>query len=268
MLINRRNWLKTLVAGVTLAVSAFTLQPARAEDKPVLIFAAASMKNAVDELAAAYNKETGKTIQVSYAASSALAKQIEGGAPADIFISADLKWMSYLSDKGLTKKETERPLLGNELVLVAPKESTVTATIEKGFDLASLLGDGRLAVGEVTSVPAGVYGKASLTSLGIWDSVKDKLAQAENVRAALALVARGEAPLGIVYATDAKADPAVKVVGTFPADSHDPIVYPIALLSASTNPDAAAVLAFLEGATARTVYEGQGFTVLDPPKTN
>ncbi|RJF94423.1 molybdate ABC transporter substrate-binding protein [Oleomonas cavernae] len=266
MLINRRRWLQSLTAGVMLAAA--VLAPARAEDKPVLVFAAASLKNAVDELAAAYTKETGKTIQVSYAASSALAKQIEGGAPADIFISADLKWMAYLSGKGLTKKETERPLLGNELVLVASKDSTVTATIEKGFDLAALLGDGRLAMGEVSSVPAGVYGKASLTSLGVWDSVKDRLAQAENVRAALALVSRGEAPLGIVYATDARADPGVKVVGTFPADSHDPIVYPIALLDASTNPDAAAVLAFLESATARPVYEGQGFTVLDAPKTN
>jgi molybdate transport system substrate-binding protein len=266
MFINRRRWLGSLIAGMMLATA--TLAPARAEDKPVLLFAAASLKNAVDELAVAYNKETGKTIQVSYAASSALAKQIEGGAPADIFISADLKWMAYLSGKGLTNKETERPLLGNELVLVASRDSTITAMIEKGFDLAGLLGDGRLAMGEVTSVPAGVYGKASLTSLGVWDYVKDRLAQAENVRAALALVSRGEAPLGIVYATDAKADPAVKVVGTFPADSHDPIVYPIALLSTSANPDAAAVLAFLQSAAARPVYEGQGFTMLDPPKTN
>lgn len=268
MSMNRRNWLKSLVAGAALAVSALSMAPAQAEDKPVLVFAAASMKNAVDELAAAYARETGKTMQVSYAASSALAKQIEGGAPADIFISADLKWMSYLSDKGLTKKETERPLLGNKLVLVGPKDSSLSVDITKGFDLVSLLAGGRLAVGEVSSVPAGVYGKAALTSLGVWDSVQDKLAQAENVRAALALVARGEAPLGIVYATDARAEPAVKVVGTFPADSHDPIVYPIALLSGSTNPDAAAALAFLEGAGARPTYEGQGFTVLEAAKTN
>ncbi len=267
MLLNRRNWLKSLTVGAMLAAAALA-PAAQAADKPVLVFAAASLKNAVDELAAAYHKETGKTVQVSYAASSALAKQIESGAPADIFISADLKWMAYLSDKGLTRKETERQLLGNRLVLVAPTDSTIAVEIAKGFDLVALLNGGRLAMGEVTSVPAGVYGKAALTSLGVWDSVQDKLAQAENVRAALALVARGEAPLGIVYATDARAEPAVKVVGTFPADSHDPIVYPIALLSGSTNPDAAAVLAFLESAAARTAYEGQGFTVLDPAKTN
>ena len=187
---------------------------------------------------------------ISYAASSALAKQIEEGAPADVFISADLDWMAYLSERGLVKKDTEVQLLGNRIVLVAPADSTAATEIAPGFDLAGLLGDGRLAMANVDAVPAGRYGKAALESLGVWESVADSVAQAENVRAALALVAAGEAPLGIVYQTDAAADPAVKIVGTFPEDTHPPIIYPAAVTAEATSADAAAFLAFLRSEAA------------------
>ena len=205
---------------------------------------------------------------MSYAASSALAKQIEEGAPADVFVSADFAWMAYLSERDLTRKDTEVELLGNRIVLVAPADSTAAAEIGPGFDLAGLLGDdGRLAMANVEAVPAGRYGKEALTSLGVWDGVADRVAQAENVRAALALVSTGEAPLGIVYATDAHADPGVKVIGTFPEESHKPIVYPAAETAEATSAEAGAYLAYLKGAKARELFEAQGFTVL-VPETN
>jgi molybdate transport system substrate-binding protein len=171
--------------------------------------------------------------------------------------------MRYLSEKKLTKPETEVTLLGNTLVLVAPADSKAEITIAKGFDLASLIGDGKLAMGDVKAVPAGKYGKAALESLGVWASVEGKVAQAENVRAALILVSRGEAPLGIVYATDAAADPQVKVVATFPEDSHPPIIYPVAVTKDSANPDAQAFLTYLRSPAAKPVFEKQGFTVLN-----
>ena len=172
--------------------------------------------------------KSGEKATISYAASSALAKQIEQGAPADVFFSADLDWMKYLSERKLIKPDTETELLGNRIVLVAPADSSAATEIAPNFDLAGLLGDGRLAMANVDAVPAGKYGKAALETLGVWASVEGKVAQAENVRAALALVSTGEAPLGIVYQTDAKADPKVKVVGIFPQDTHPPIVYPVA----------------------------------------
>ena len=205
---------------------------------------------------------------ISYAASSALAKQIEEGAPADVFISADLDWMKYLSDKNLIKADTEVKLLGNRIVLVAPADSTAEAKIEKGFDLAGLLGDGRLAMGDVKAVPAGKYGKAALESLGVWASVEGKVAQAENVRAALELVSTGEAPLGIVYQTDANAEPKVKVVGTFPEDSHPPIIYPVAQTASSKDAETPAFLKCLQSAKAKALFEAQGFTVLAPVASN
>ena len=226
------------------------------------MFAAASLKNALDAVNAEWRAETGKTATISYAASSALAKQIEAGAPADLFFSADIDWMDSLATKNLVRTNTRADLLGNRIVLVAPADSAAAATIAPGFDLAGLLGGGKLAMAMVDSVPAGKYGKASLETLGVWDKVKAQVAQAENVRAALALVARGEAPLGIVYATDAVADERVKVVGTFPADSHPPIRYPVAVLAASTNADAAAFLDYLRGAKSKAAFEAQGFTVL------
>jgi len=257
-----RRGLAAFAAAVALTFALPLAAPVRAAE-PVLIFAAASLKGSLDAAAAAWSKTSGDEVKISYAASSALARQVEQGAPADLFISADLDWMSYLETRNLVAG-TPVKLLGNRIVLVAPKDSTVTATIAKGFDLAGLLAGGRLAMGDPAAVPAGKYGKAALEALGIWASVADKVAAAENVRAALVLVARGEAPLGIVYATDAAADPAVKVVGTFPADSHPPIVYPAAVLKDAPAPEkAAALLAFLRGPVAHEIFAKAGFTVLD-----
>jgi molybdate transport system substrate-binding protein len=227
------------------------------------IFAAASMKTALDAIAADFAKQTGATAKISYASSAVLAKQIEQGAPADIFISADLKWMDYLDKAKLLKAGTRRNLLGNALVLIEPADGTSDLKITKGFALAKAIGDGKLAVCTVTSCPAGVYGKDALTNLGVWNEVEPKLAQADNVRNALALVARGEARFGIVYATDAKAEPKVKVVDTFPESSHKPVTYPIALIATSTNPEAAAFAAFMTSQSAVKILTGQGFTVLD-----
>jgi molybdate transport system substrate-binding protein len=254
------QWIRqTLAAG---GLAAALAAPAAAAD--VTVFAAASLKNALDKVSAAWTAEAGKTATISYAASSALARQIEEGAPADIFISADLDWMAYLGERSLIAKGTAVALLGNRLVLIAPADSAATAEIAPGFDLAGLLGDGRLAMANVDAVPAGRYGKAALESLGVWDSVADRLAQAENVRAALALVSTGEAPLGIVYATDAKADRAVRILGTFPEDTHPPIVYPVAVTAEAASPDAGAFLDFLKGETAGALFEAEGFTLLLP----
>lgn len=240
---------------------------ARAEDK-ITVFAAASLKNALDAVATEWKSASGNDAAISYAASSALAKQIEQGAPADVFMSADLDWMKYLSDRNLIRADTETRLLGNSIVLVAPVESTASVDIENGFDLAGLLGDGKLAMGNVDSVPAGKYGKASLESLGVWASVEAKVAQAENVRAALALVSTGEAPLGIVYKTDAAADKKVKIIGTFPEESHKPIIYPVAQTAESVDGDTPAFLKCLQSNRAKALFEEQGFTVLVPPVSN
>jgi molybdate transport system substrate-binding protein len=201
------------------------------------------------------------SVVVSYAASPALAKQIEQGAPADIFFSADLDWMDYVEQKKLIDTTSRHTLLGNTLVLVAPKDSAVSLTIEKNFPLLQALGaDGKLAMASVDTVPAGKYGKAALTYLGVWDQVAPRVAQAENVRAALAFVARGEAPLGIVYGTDAKSESAVKVVGTFPEDSHPKILYPVAL-TASAKPEARKFLEFLLSPEGTSSFEAQGFSI-------
>ena len=176
--------------------------------------------------------------------------------------------MEYLAERRLTKPATERPLLGNRIVLVAPADSPAETNIGSGFDLAGLLGGGRLALGDVTAVPAGRYARAALQSLGVWNSVADRTAQAENVRAALKLVATGEAPLGIVYRTDAAAEPGVRIVGTFPADSHPPIVYPAAQLAQSQDPGAAAFLGCLRSDEARRLFEAEGFSVLAPVMSN
>ena len=252
---------------LAIAVMAFCLGggagPALAQGKPVLVFAAASLKNALDDVNAQYARETGKpAAAISYAASSTLAKQAEAGAPADIFISADLDWMDYLAKKNLIKPETRKSMLGNHLVLVAPKDTPGSVDIKPGFPLAKLLNGGKLAMADTRSVPAGKYGKSALETLGVWPSVEKDIAQAENVRAALALVARREAPYGIVYQTDAAAEPGVKIAGTFPDSALPPIVYPIALLADSKNPDAAAFLAYAESAKAKPLFERQGFTVL------
>jgi molybdate transport system substrate-binding protein len=261
--ITRRRLLGWAAAVAAVGIG-LTPLASRAEDKGPVIFAAASLKEALDGVNAAWQKATGKKALISYAASSALAKQIEQGAPADLFISADEDWMDYLATRKLIKADTRFDLLGNSLVLIAPKDSPLTAKIAAGFPLLALLGEGDLAMADTNTVPAGKYGKTSLETLGVWESVKDKVAQAENVRAALALVSRGEAPLGIVYATDAKSDPGVKVIDTFPETSHPPIIYPTAIIAASMQADAPAFLDFLKSTTSRTIFEDKGFTVHSP----
>jgi molybdate transport system substrate-binding protein len=243
----------------------FAAAPASAQEKSVTVFGAASLKNALDDVNAAFSKQSGIKIVTSYGASSALARQIEQGAPADVFASADLEWMDYSAQKMSINLDTRVNLLGNRLVLIAPKDSRIDKVeIGQGFDLAGLVGDGRIATGEVTSVPAGKYAKGALEKLGPWASVKKKFAMADNVRAALALVARGEAVLGIVYETDAKMEPGVKIVGTFPPDSHPAIVYPVAA-TVNARPEAAAYLNFLRSGTAKAVFEQYGFTFLVQP---
>jgi molybdate transport system substrate-binding protein len=260
--LERRLILAALAATVAMAALS---HPVVAQENSITVFAAASMKNSLDELDAAFTRQSGIKVVASYAASSALMKQIEQGAPADVFLSADVDWMDYGAQRNLIKTDTRFNLLGNRLVLIAPKDSKIgDVTIGPGFDLAALVDNGRVATGDVRAVPAGLYAKAALEKLGVWDSVKDKLAMAENVRAALVLVARGEAPLGIVYETDAKIDPGVKIVAVFPADSHPPIIYPVAL-TGNARPDAAQYLAFLRTQVAKDIFEHYGFTFLVKP---
>jgi molybdate transport system substrate-binding protein len=261
-----RKWISIRRAAVlALALAGLARVPA-AQQAPAtgpLVFAAASLKNALDDVNERWRSERGKPAAViSYAASSALARQIEADAPADLFFSADLEWMDYLAERKRIRLDTRASLLGNRLVLIAPRGAGVELRIRSGFPLAATLGDGKLAIADTSAVPAGKYGKAALEALGVWDSVKDQVAQAENVRAALQLVARGEATLGVVYETDAGADSSVVIVDRFPADAHPPIVYPIALTATSSHPDAAAFLDYLTSAAARPSFEKQGFTVL------
>jgi molybdate transport system substrate-binding protein len=255
-----RRFLISLLAAAALASGG---GPAAAQGRDVLVFAAASLKNALDDIAGQWQRQTGKRVVISYAASNNLIRQIEQGAPADIFMSADLDWMDYGQQKNLIKPETRANLLGNRIVLIAPKDSTLNITVGQGFDLAGALKGGRLSMGNVDAVPAGKYGKAALEKLGVWDSVKNRIAQAESVRAALLLVSRGETPLGIVYQTDAASEPAVRIVGTFPDDSHPPIVYPVALTKDSNNAAAADFLKYIRSPAARPAFEKQGFTVLE-----
>lgn len=261
-MLQRSAILAALAASIALAAAP---HPACAQEKSIIVFAAASMTNALDAVDAAFTKKNGIKVIASYAASSALIKQIEEGAPADVFVSADLRWMDYGEQKKLVQDGTRVNLLGNRLVLIAPKDSKIgKVTIGPGFDLAGLAGNGRIATGDVRAVPAGLYAKAALEKLGVWASVEQKIAMVENVRAALILVARGEAPLGIVYETDAKVEPDVKIVGIFPDNSHPPIVYPVALTT-DAKPDAARYLAFLRSQAAKAIFESYGFTFLIKP---
>lgn len=256
---------RRILAAIIAAFAIVAALPALAQEKSIMVFAAASMKNALDDVNAGFTKKSGVKVVASYAASSALMKQIEQGAPADVFLSADIGWMDYGAKKKLIADDTRFGLLGNKLVLIATKDSRVdNVKIAPGFDLAALAGNGRIAVGDVRAVPAGLYAKAALEKLGVWASVEGKLAMAENVRAALVLVARGEAPLGIVYETDAKIEPGVKIVGVFPDDSHAPIVYPVAL-TANAKPEAASYLAFLRTQAAKSIFEHYGFSFLVTP---
>lgn len=253
-----KRGLRSLIAIFLFALAGF----AQAAGKPITVFAAASLKESMDEAAAKFGEETGQQVVVSYAASSALARQIEQGAPADVFVSADLDWMDYLQQRKLIDASTRRSLLGNMLVLVAPAASTARAfALRKGSDLRPLLGaDGRIAVALTDSVPAGKYARASFESLGMWNALQPRLAQAENVRAALLLVARGEAPLGVVYGSDARAEPAVRMIAIFPPGSHPPIVYPVARVLASGQPQAAAFIEWLHSPEAGAIFRAHGFT--------
>lgn len=255
------------LAGIFVAFLALAgaVAPATAQEKTITVFAAASMKNALDDIDAAYAAKTGVRITVSYGPSSGLARQIEQGAPADVFISADTDWMDHAIAKKTIDEASRVNLLGNSLVLIAPKDSKIeNVDIGPGFDLARLAGDGRIATGDVKSVPAGKYARAALEKLGSWQAAEAKFAMADNVRAALTLVARGEAALGIVYATDARVEPGVKVVGTFPADSHPAIVYPLAATT-TARPETAAYLAFLRSTAAKNIFEKYGFKYLASP---
>src|SRR5262245_20672111 len=262
--VSRRKSLSGLLGATVALLLPWGLgqTPAQAQGGDVVVFAAASLKNALDAINAQWQKETGKKATISYASSPALAKQIEQAAPAQIFISADVDWMDYLAQKHLIKPETRSNLLGNRIVLVAPKDKAQPIEVKPGFDLAKILGEGRLSIANVDTVPAGKYGKAALEKLGVWTSISGKLAQAENVRAALLLVSRGEAPAGIVYQTDAASDSSVKIIGTFPEDTHPPIIYPIALTTNATHPDAAAFLAYIRSDKATPSFEAQGLRVL------
>jgi molybdate transport system substrate-binding protein len=244
------RWLSALL----LATAAFA---AHAEN--VTVFAAASLKDALDEIAAQYGKAKGDKLVISYAASSALAKQIESGAPADVFISADLDWMDYLAQRKLIEPASRVDLLRNRIALIAPADSTIKVEIVKGFPLAGLLGNGRLAMADPDFVPAGKYGKAALDSLGVWSSVESRVARAENVRAALLFVSRGDAPLGIVYTTDAYAEKKVRIVGVFPENTHPPVIYPAALVARRKGVASAAFLEYLKSPAGRTTFEKYGF---------
>ncbi|MBI6629929.1 molybdate ABC transporter substrate-binding protein [Pontibaca salina] len=248
------------LAVVSVLATALVL-PAVAWADQVTVFAAASMKNAMQTVSDRFNEATGHDLAVSLAGSSALARQIQQGAPADLFISANPGWMDALEKEGLIVPETRVDLLGNVIVLIAHGEAD-KVDIGPELDLPGMLGENHLAMAMVDAVPAGIYGKAALKSLGLWDAVAPKVAQADNVRAALALVATGEAPLGIVYATDAAATDKISVIGTFPADSHPPIVYPAAAVTGRDNPAVSEFLAFLRTLAARNAFEAQGFIVM------
>ncbi|MFA6267079.1 MAG: molybdate ABC transporter substrate-binding protein [Pseudolabrys sp.] len=250
-----------------LALAAAAPRPAQAQET-LTVFAAASLKNALDDTNAAFTKTTGVKVTASYAASSALARQMESGAPADVFISADINWMDYVAGKNLIKAGSRYNLLGNRLVLISGKDTRIAnVKIEQGFDIAKLAGGGRIAVADVKAVPAGLYAKAALEKLGAWAAAEPKLAQAENVRATLAFVARGETQIGIVYETDAKVEPNVKIAGIFPDGSYPPVIYPVA---ATTNARAGAAnyLTFLRGDAAKAIFEKYGFSVLSSAKAS
>jgi molybdate transport system substrate-binding protein len=247
---------------VAAAIAGFCGSVRAQEQKPVLVFAAASLQTALNAIAADWEKQTGKKVTFSYGASPALARQLEHGAPADLFASADLDWMDWAEQRKLIKSDTRKSLLGNTLVLVTQKDTAVDLKIGPGFSLATAVGDSRIVTADPQSAPVGKYARASLTALQVWDQVASRIAGTENVRLALALVARGEAKFGIVYRTDANAEPRVRVVDSFPANTHPPIVYPFAVTASSANLDAAKFLAHLSSPAAIRVFEAEGFSVL------
>ena len=258
--------LRKRVGAFLLVLACILTAPAHAADdrsQEILVFAAASLTNVLDEIGAAYTQQTRRPVKFSYAASSALARQLEAGARADVFFSADLEWMDYVQARSLIDRTTRRNVLGNRLALVAPADSKIELKIAPGFALVAALGNGRLATGDPESVPVGKYARTALTSLGVWNDVADRLVRADNVRSALAFIARGETPLGIVYETDAKVEKRVRVVDFFPAGSHPPIVYPVAV-AAQARPAARQFIDFLQSAPAQEAFKKYGFQ--DPPK--
>jgi molybdate transport system substrate-binding protein len=244
-----------------LVVLALLVGATRALAQDVTVFAAASLTNALEDVAKRYRASGGTPVRFSFASSSTLAKQIENGAGADIFASADEQWMDYLSQRKLIEPATRASHLGNTLVLVTPRDDRRTVQIKPGFDLAGMIGNGKLATGDPAHVPVGHYAEQALTKLGIWNAVAPKIARTDNVRAALLLVERGEAPFGIVYGTDAAASGGkVNVVGTFPADSHDPVSYPFAIVAKRDRPEVRKFFAFLSGPHAEAIYRRAGFS--------
>jgi molybdate transport system substrate-binding protein len=252
-----------LVACVAALACIGTARADEAKKHELLVFAAASLTNVLGELTPAFEQSSGVTVKLSFAASSVLARQIEAGSNADVFISADQEWMDYLQTRDLIDRPSRRNLVGNRLVLIAPTDSKIELKIARGFKLADALAGGRLATGDPDTVPVGRYARSALTTLGVWDEVADRLVRADNVRSAMLFVSRGEVPLGIVYATDAAIDPKVKVIDTFPADTHAPITYPAAA-TRGARPEAAAFVVFLKGEQARATWRKFGFVELPP----
>ena len=245
-------------AAVLFCTQASAAEPDRA---PITVFAAASLTDVLGKLGDEFTRSSGVPVRFSFAASSMVARQIEAGARADVFFSADQEWMDYLEQRGRTEKASRRNVLSNRLALIAPADSTIELDIEPGFALASALGTGRLVTGDPDSVPVGRYARSALMTLGVWNDVADRLVHAEDVRSALMFVARGEASLGIVYGTDARFEKRVRVVGLFPNETHFPITYPVALTTGA-NPDAARFVEFIHSEAARTTFENYGFTML------
>lgn len=257
-----RSRLRRLIAAVCATVVLVVPAAPRAAQDELLVFAAVSLTDVMDAVVARFQEETNITIKAAYASSSTLAWQIEQGAPADVYVSAHPQWINYLEERGLLDAGSRTDLLGNELVLIAPRDSTIELAIVPDFPLTAALGDGRLAMGDPDHVPAGIYGRAALEALGVWPAVEGRVIRADNVRLALALVARGEAPLGIVYRSDALAEKGVRIVGVFPAGSHPPIVYPAALTAAARQPAAGEFLVFLRSPAAASLFARYGFTVI------
>ena len=251
----RGNGWRCLAAAVVVYAAA----PAIAQE--VTVFAAASLTNALESVAKQYRERAGGKVRFSFAASSVLAKQIDGGAEADVFASADEQWMDYLEERKRIERGTRTSRLSNLLVLITPAARPVTVEIRPGFDLAGMIGDGRLATGDPAHVPVGRYAQQALTTLGVWPAVERKLARTDNVRAALLLVERGEAAFGIVYATDAAASAKVRVAGTFPAGSHPPVSYPMAIVASRDRPEVRRFFAFLNGSESTEVFRRAGFVI-------
>lgn len=265
---------RRLLIGAALSALALTFTfplttPLKAQDQPIVVFAAASLKNALDQIAAEWMKESGNRVKFSYAASGVLAKQVENGAPADIFISADLRWMDYVADKKLVKTGTRVNIASNELVVIAKKGSkSEKLEFKPGFDFAARLGNERVAVGAIATTPAGQYTKEALTAIGNWQAVEKKLAEGETVWAALAFVQKGEVPYGILFRTDAITAADIEIVAAIPTNLHKPIIYPAAIVETSKNPKAASFISMLQSKKSLDILQKHGFVTLVTTPSN